>query len=308
MNTPRLALATTVWKRPELTRIVLAYYGEIRRRLADQIDLVLLAVGSEGAHSRKPCEEAGFHYIEHENEPVTYKWNRVIQEAQRYSPEGMVLVNSDDLVSMELFPAFLDCFRRGLDYVGLKGTDIIDLMSLQFGTWPGYEASFMKFRIGEPAGCGRGFSKRLLEKTNWRLWPPVPKKNSSMDFWCTQFVKLWGFEPRAFTMAELGVRAVQIKTDCNITTLNRLPLTDVGRGEQAFHLLEGIVGPEFTEQFRDLQRELAPAPGHAAPYHYSSASRDPIHSIEEIPVSPEHGCTVTWMKAMREAVLGEERP
>ena len=56
----RLVLATTVWKRPELTDAVLAHYKAVRQSLADRMDLSLLAVGSEGRQSREICERNGF--------------------------------------------------------------------------------------------------------------------------------------------------------------------------------------------------------------------------------------------------------
>ena len=304
----RLVLATTVWKRPELTDAVLANYKAVRQSLADRMDLPLLAVGSEGRQSREICERNGFEYVEYENEPVTYKWNAIISRAEALNPEGIILVNSDDLVSANLFGVYLDRLAEGFDYFGLRGTYVFDLMAEQLGTWPGYEASYMRYRVGEPAGCARCFSRRLLESTGWRLWPVVPRKNSSMDFWSTQFLKLYGFEPRAWTMDELGVAVVQLKTDVNITTFNRLPLSDLRSGHDAWRVIEEVGGAHTVEALRRFRSGLAAPPGMSmgdASHRCSTADREPVYRIEDIE-PPSLRCQIlAELRAMQSSVRVE---
>ncbi|WP_425354777.1 glycosyltransferase, partial [Limnoraphis robusta] len=44
----KIILLTCIWARPELTRIFLDYYRSLKKNLLDQVDLTMLAVGSEG--------------------------------------------------------------------------------------------------------------------------------------------------------------------------------------------------------------------------------------------------------------------
>jgi len=304
----RLLLATTIWKRPELTEAVLAYYNDVRASIADRIDLSLAAVGSEGRLSRDMCERNGFTYLEHANEPVTHKWNAIIGEAESCNPEGVILVNSDDLVSADLFDVYADRLGNGSDYFGLRGTHVFNVMTGQLGTWPGYEASYMKYRIGEPAGCARCFSRCLLETTAWRLWPSVPRKSSSMDFWCTQFLKFLGFEPEAWTMEELGIEAVQLKTDVNITTFNRLPLSDLRSGAAAWEVVEKIVGSKTTGVLRRLQDDLVRVAERSetpTPHSYSEEDHEPVHRIEDLKPSSVRNRLLAELEAMKGSVLAE---
>jgi len=287
---------------------VLRHYCDVREALAGKIDLCLLAVGSEGEASRSICEGNGFAYVEHANDPVSLKWNAVIREARALEPEGVVLVNSDDLVQKNVFDVYLDRLDQGFDYFGLRGTHFFDLATLQVGTWPGYEASYMKYRIGEPAGCARCFSRKVLDSTGFRLWPKVPQKSSSMDFWCTQFVKLFGFEPEAWTMDELGVTAVQLKTDVNITTFDRMPMVDVRAGDAGWEVVGAIVDQPLVEALRELQFVLAPdtaASGGRLTYRYKYAGVEPRYRIEDLPSSATNGDTIALLQAMRESELGE---
>lgn len=279
---PRIILATAVWQRHELTRAVLRHYVRIRRAIEQDIDLRLLAVGSEGQLSRQLCEELGFDYVEYTNEPLSYKYNALIGACTRYHPDAVVLVNSDDLVESSYFRACVEQVRSGCDYFGFRGTYVLDLVTLTRGLWPGYESSYMQFRVGEPAGCGRCFSRRLLEAMQWKLWPDVPRRNNSLDFWCTRYLQLGGFHPSAPTMTELGARAVQIKSDVGITKLSLIPLEGIECGESAWEWLEGFVDAREVASLQSVHEQLAPA-ATGEPYHYINAERTPILDAEDIP-------------------------
>jgi len=279
---PRIILATAVWKRRELTRAVLRHYVQIRRLIEKDIDLRLIAVGSEGQLSRQLCEESGFDYVEYANEPLSYKYNALIGAGARYQPDAVVLVNSDDLVESSYFRACLERLNSGCDYVGFRGTHVLDLVSLTRGLWPGYESSYMQFRVGEPAGCGRCFSRRLLESMQWQLWPDVPRRNNSLDFWCTRYLELGGFQPSAPTMTELGARAVQLKSDVGITKLSLIPLEGIERGESNWEWLKGFVDAREVASLRAVHEHLAPA-AMEEPYRYINAERTPILDAEDVP-------------------------
>lgn len=308
----RVVVATTLWKRPALTQIVLAHYRHLQQQLSARVELILMAVGSEGHASRELCERHGFDYIETDNEPVTYKWNAVIRRAQPCNPDLVIVVNSDDIFSANLVEAYLHQVDAGVDYFGLRDTYIFDIQTQTRGRWPGYDHSFMQFRVGEPAGCARGFSRRLLESTNWRLWPPMPPRNSMMDFWCTQFVKLFGFEPVALTMAELGVTAVQLKTDVNITPFNVLPLQDIEMGAAAWHTVSGVLEPRELEALHALHNVMAPdshvhspLPSVAIPDHYPDADTPRIYRVEDLEPRPLREQILGDLIRMRDAVANE---
>ncbi|MBT8397680.1 MAG: hypothetical protein KJN92_11975, partial [Gemmatimonadetes bacterium] len=163
-------LLTCVHKRPELTRAVLGIYRQMQRSVAEEVDLRLLAVGSEGLRSRKMCEDHGFDYIEHANSPLSHKWNAGVDAARDYDPDGLVIVGSDDLVSKEMFRAYADRLSDGVDFFGLEDLYFFDAATGLLGYWSGY-GSLYPARKGEPIGCGRCFSRRLLDSTFWNLWP-----------------------------------------------------------------------------------------------------------------------------------------
>jgi hypothetical protein len=232
----RLVLLTCVWKRPGLSRVVLRVYRRIQRSLAGQIDLKLLAVGSEGDDSRRLCEDEGFDYIEYPNSPLSHKWNAGVQAARSYDPDGLIFAGSDDLLSSELFKAYAEKLKDGYDFFGLSDLYFFDTQSGRLGYWGGYEHVIPE-RLGEPIGCGRCFSRNLLDQTVWNLWPSEPGYQSLLDEATLCYVQEKGFQPKTFKLDDINVRAVDIKTDTNINPFNSIHYSAEWNGNKAARYL-----------------------------------------------------------------------
>jgi len=250
-------LLTSVWKRPELTKIVLRTYDRMRESLADEIDLRLLAVGSEDETSRLLCEECGFDYIEQPNSPLSYKWNAGVNAAEKYEPDALVIVGSDDLVSPGLFHAWAEKLREGLHFFGISDMYFFDPTDSRLGYWGGYEHTVMKDRAGEPIGCGRCFSRTLLEKMKWNLWPPMPKLDSLLDRLALNFAKVHGFKPVSWKLAEIGAQAVDIKIDTNITPFDAIEYQVVRNGDNAMDYMRSLLTPDDLTRLMQLRNREA---------------------------------------------------
>ena len=89
MGQRTVALITAVWKRHELTDLVLNRFKSIKNEIADEINLELIAVGSEGTASRQLCEKHGFTYIEQDNMPLNRKYNAASRLAKTFNPDAV---------------------------------------------------------------------------------------------------------------------------------------------------------------------------------------------------------------------------
>lgn len=171
----RLVLLTCVWRRPALTEVVLSYYQEIAKQLTGQIDLVLLAVGSEGRASRQLCERYGFHYLEHKNLPLSDKWEFGLKNSRQFGPDGVITAGSDDLLSLSLFQRYVEFLKEGYLFCGLRDGYFLDLAnSEKMLYWKGYgglnRECGMPWRLNETLGMGRMYSRLLLEQIDYSLW------------------------------------------------------------------------------------------------------------------------------------------
>jgi len=219
----------------------------MQRELASSLDLRLLAVGSEGEASRRICAEAGFDYLEHPNVPLNRKWNAGVRWARGFDPDGLVIVGSDDLVSAETFLVYAAKLREGHEFFGLSDLYFFDAPSRMLGHWSGY-GDVYAHRVGEPIGCGRCFSRSLLEKTGWTLWPDNSEHDRGLDNVTRDFLAARGVHPDSWPMEALGVRAVDIKGGTNITPFHRYQYSESWVGEPAMEFL----GEWLSDQ--DLRR------------------------------------------------------
>lgn len=240
----KIVIYTCVWKRPELTKIVLSYYDQLKQDLSDRIDIQLIAVGSEGDRSRWLCESCGFNYIEYQNKPLSDKWEYGINRCRDYDPDAVIIVGSDDLISRSLIEFYDKQLKEGLVFGGILDAYILDLESEQMIYWPGYNIKVDVVnninRLGETAGVGRCLSRALLEKLDFSIWSRL-NKDRGLDGAMTQKLYQYGLELLdykhsiltqvgdrvlkighcGFKLADINAFAVDIKFSENITTFKR---------------------------------------------------------------------------------------
>ena len=93
-----LGILTTLWKRHAIAHIVLEHYAHMD---LSPVHSVRLAVGSEGDVSRSLAEEAGWEYLEHDNLPLSDKWNAGMA-ALKGRVDAVLIVGSDDIAGFWL--------------------------------------------------------------------------------------------------------------------------------------------------------------------------------------------------------------
>jgi hypothetical protein len=177
---PRLCFLTCLWQRPELSRLVMEYYRHIADRIGD-IDLGLVAVGSEGEVSREIVESNGFNYFEHPNTPLSDKWEFGLRRTQALDPDGVVLLGSDDLFCPKVISHYAECLRRRDLFVGYMDSYFLDLESSDLFKWRGYAGpKWRARRITDTIGMGRMLARPLLEKLDFSLWDGI-RANRNLD-------------------------------------------------------------------------------------------------------------------------------
>nr|WP_317264515.1 tetratricopeptide repeat protein [Arthrospira sp. SH-MAG29] len=236
----KIIIYTCVWGRPELTRIVLSYYADIKRELSGKINLELLAVGSEGDASRKLCQECGFDYLEYPNQPLSSKWEYGLNRCADYDPDGVIIVGSDDIISQNLIEFYDEKLKDNLVFCGIQDAYFFDVSKQHLVLWMGYGGKADFARVGETIGMGRCLSRTLLDKLEFSIWKGLDI-NSSLDGAMTQKLEQLGLQLLeydnclvaqiddkqlkighcGFKMAEIGACAVDIKFSNNITTIER---------------------------------------------------------------------------------------
>lgn len=180
----KLLMLTCVWQRHDLTNAFYEYYKKIKNDIQGDIELEVLAVGSEGELSRNMCEKHGFHYIEHPNQPLSEKWQSGASYARKFDFDALIIMGSDDFVSKEVFYTYKDLVNKGVQFFGFQDLYLYEVKSKTLGYWKGYGSASKGLaqpaRVGETIGLGRFLASSLVEYMDFNLWGDA-KVNQSLD-------------------------------------------------------------------------------------------------------------------------------
>lgn len=220
MRLHKLTFITPIWRRHDLTKVVLSYLKTFQREYGFRV----IVGGSEGKESEVLAKEQGFKYVELENYPVSQKNNSLMLEAKKDDPDAVVILGSDDLISKGALEYYCKLIEQKAECVTFN--------DLYF-----YSAKYqvMSYYKSSRTGIGRYFSKKAMEKVSYRAWSNIGA-NKGLD----NINRLWmaskGVKMTAVSMRQLGFKLIDIKYRENITTENiifvgeRINLSEMPRG------------------------------------------------------------------------------
>jgi hypothetical protein len=190
-----VAFVIPIWKRQCLTSHLLTYYHAFGR---------VIVVGSEGDASRQAAR--GLFYVEASNYPLDRKFDAGFQCCAAWQPEAVSLVGSDDFITPQYFQFAVQQIHDGVDAVGILDFYLVDWPKRKVYYWPGYTNSE---RCGDPLGAGMVFSRRLLERLNWKVFAPY-------DHFFADDQRAWektkDVRRRTVRMADVGCHYWAVKT------------------------------------------------------------------------------------------------
>ena len=237
-----MVILTALWKRPALTEIFLSYYSNMKERLEGQIDLVLVAVGSEGLATERISKNNGWKYIEAPNNPVSQKWNAGIKSLKDINADAVIILGSDDFISDNLLLEYKKRLNENYVLIGVKDMYVFDVATKRFGRWRGYRPNIYEDRTGETIGMARCISRKVMEMVNYDIWLNIGADSGLDGIMSSRFKSLgleycsesntplceiegdskkykWGHV--GHYLSDLESVGVDVKTNTNITSLNR---------------------------------------------------------------------------------------
>ena len=266
---PNLVMLTCVWKRPKLTKIILSYYSKLKEDIKSTVNLELVAIGSEGDKSRQLCEGAGFHYFEHENQPMSNKWQHGLKMTKKYDPDAVIIMGSDDIITKEIINFYVEKINSGYLLVGIKDFYMYESNLKKLAHWRGYGKLNDAHRMDETIGLGRCLARPLLDKIEFDVWGGLELKRN-LDGAMTNRLKEIGIFPvsedncpiighdgkllRAghvgYKLSEIGGFAIDIKSKTNVTSFDRY----LNRDPDSITFKDGGILQEhlYEETIRDI--------------------------------------------------------
>ena len=253
-------MLTCVWKRPKLTKIILSYYSKLKKEIKSTVNLELVAVGSEGNKSKEICEGAGFHYFEHENQPMSNKWQYGLKMTKKYDPDAVIIMGSDDIITKEIINFYVEKINSGHLLVGMKDFYIYESYLKKLAHWRGYGKLNDAHRMDETIGLGRCLARPLLDKIEFDVWGGLELRRN-LDGAMTNRLKEFGIFPVSekncpvvgyggkilrvghvgYKLNEMNGFAIDIKSKTNVTSFDRY----LNRDPESVTFKEGGILEEY---------------------------------------------------------------
>lgn len=131
-----------------------------RLRNESGIDIDVICVGDQD--QKTMADKHDIHFIPMPNKPVSRKFQKALTTAKSYSPDGVLILGSDDIISTQT----INNLSSGLDEVDVSGLSLIYFYS----TLPDTAGMLLEMQRGYMFGAGKMIGGELLNKLNWVLW------------------------------------------------------------------------------------------------------------------------------------------
>jgi Glycosyl transferase family 2 len=225
----KLAIVTSVWKRPEVLELFQKGIRNLREKCTD-FEIILVISGSiqddKNEHAFNAYmdlnefsakqKESFFKYIEIPNEPLAAKVNATTYACRNLGVHYVLCMGSDDIISPELLNEYAKHMRKGIDFIGVTDCYFYDTVSKQSLYWGGYTENYRK---GHTTGAFRAISARLMAKWNWMPWEN--KHSHILDTSMQEKLLDTQHTAVSFSMKEKGMFALDIKSSTNMTPFKK---------------------------------------------------------------------------------------
>lgn len=100
-------------------------------------------------------------YLRCPNNPVGLKWKAGVSFSRLFNPEAILIVGSDDVISLDYVRRFYNLMKQGYDMIGKRVWHIVN--NLDGGL---YRVNYTD-KVDITLGAGRMYSRRILDRFNW---------------------------------------------------------------------------------------------------------------------------------------------
>ena len=157
----KIICVMAVYKRPEITLATI----ELLKKQTYPLDRIII-VGSCDL-DRTVAEKACVEYLHHKNMPLGDKWQHGIAYARKYEPDAILINGSDSWLTTNWCEKTKPFIDKGFHLVGKTKwySCRVDPNKKLFIVHRAYKSR------KDPVGAGRLFSKEILDKMDWKLFP-----------------------------------------------------------------------------------------------------------------------------------------
>ena len=161
----KIVSITATYKRKDIT-------VDTIKLLTTQKNLVGAVVVGSCDEDFKAAEQVGAVYVQHNNAPLSNKWQAGLNKAREFDPDAVLICGSNDWLTSNWCDACIkEGLNKGIDYIG---SDILYCCDAR----PDHTLKILKIRSLQPwggwkipTGAGSMISRNILDKLNWQVFP-----------------------------------------------------------------------------------------------------------------------------------------
>lgn len=166
----KTVVVLAIHRRPVITRATLQWLKNL------PIGPEVVCVG-DSSIERAIAQQAGVHYVEHENRPLSAKYQAGIAYTKSLKPDFVMTAGSDSWVTPLWFQEAISfLIETDADVTGKSNFALWNIEEMRL-ILRGYPA----WREHEPDGNGRIITAAGLEKLGWVLYPDTWRSDNGID-------------------------------------------------------------------------------------------------------------------------------
>lgn len=239
MDKKTIIVLTCVWGRPEVTKLYIKGIKLSQSKLKDVYNFKNIVVDSDESNKELFIDDTNFIYFNHQNLPVSNKWNFALSQCRNLEFDYILMMGSDDIISDSVLLKYKDFMDLNYEYIGLTDLFVYNTIDNKFYYWAGY--GVYSGRYGESLGLGRCIHKNIINNFNYKLWDDNLNKglDGSMEKKMRSLPELKRIN---FNSSDHGV-SCDIKSTTNITKLDSFinQLTEINLYDIKYHYVRNCV-------------------------------------------------------------------
>lgn len=208
----KIAIITAVHQRLLITEL---FYQRLFKTINSggiPFEFEVFVAGDDPSH-KALCNEFEYNWVDVDNRYLGLKFNKAMEAARTCNPDYVMTLGSDDLILPQLFTYYEEYMDQSTEFFGINtmhfynaGTNEMKLFN-------------KNYKSPQTLGVGRMYSKELLNRFNWYIWPY--KVNRGLDNQASRRIRsTWVME----TVVDIPQPFIcDVKTEDNINKFKDIP-------------------------------------------------------------------------------------
>lgn len=210
----KLIICTCIYKRKELTKFCINEWLK-----HDIYKIIIIYSEDDDCDNLKDIQSDKLILLKFDNLPLSNKWNYSVKTAQKYNPDAIMIMGSDDIFTEEYITKAKYFLNRGIEYISNNIWANIIYFKDKILLFCAY---YIYRQNKDGIGTTRIYSSYILNKINWNLYLFNTPINKCLDGTSYNNIKKYINKSRFDITDNLNTITLKIPTDNTAITIKEV--------------------------------------------------------------------------------------